>query len=144
MKHQPFISNELEEIGRKDLGLLRFIRLMGSQIFNANNPRHVAGNLDHHIREFKLHRKGVVENEDPGIPHGWPSRTERPSRMNTGDIFLMHPDLIHLHDVEALKGLVEFLVGFGYGLDTLFQHVALSVNGAVSYCNRQGHGEEIS
>lgn len=55
MDHQPFIANEFEEIGRKDLGLLGFIRLVGGQIFNANDPRHVAGNLNHDIRKFKLH-----------------------------------------------------------------------------------------
>jgi len=128
MDHQPFIADEFEEIGCKDLSLLGFIGLVSGQIFNTNDPGHVTGDLDHDIRKFKLHREGIVENEDPGVPHGWPPGTERPSGMNAGDVFLMHPELIHLHDVETLKGFVEFLVGFGNGLNTLFQHVRPSLS----------------
>ncbi len=122
--HQPLVADEFEEICREDLGLLWFIGLVGDQIFDANDPGHVAGDLDHDIRELKLHREGVVKNQHPRVTHRGPSGAERPSWMDTGDVFLMHPDLVHLRDVETLKGIVEFLVGFGDGLNALFQHVA--------------------
>lgn len=122
MDHQPFIPDALEEIGGKDAGLLRFLPLLGRDIFDADDPAHIAGDLDHHFGEFKLHRERIVEDEHPGITHGRPFGTERPAGMHTGDIFKMRPHLVHLGDVERLKGVVESLISFGDFFDPLLDH----------------------
>ncbi len=122
MDQQPLIADEFEQVGREDLGLLRFVGLLGGEILDTNDPGHIACDLDHHIGELELHREGVIEDQHPGIADGGPSGTNRPARVYAGNVFLMGPDLVHLGDVETLKGIVEFLVGFRDGVDTLFQH----------------------
>ena len=122
MDHQPLIADEFIEVRREDLGLLRFVGRLGDEILDTNDPGHITCDLDHHVGEFKLHREGVIEDQHPGIADGGPSGTNRPARVYTGDVFLMGPDLVHLGDVETLKRIVEFLVGFRNGVDTLFQH----------------------
>ena|SRR6185437_11559754 len=122
MDHQPLVADEFEEVRGKDLGLLRFVGLLSGEILDTNDPSHVACNLDHHVGEFELHREGVIEDQHPGITDGGPPGTNRPARVYTGNVFLMGPDLVHLGDVESLEGIVEFLVGFRDGVDTLFQH----------------------
>lgn len=49
MYHQPFIADQFEEVGGKNLSVLRFVGLLGGETFNANDPGHVAGHLYHHI-----------------------------------------------------------------------------------------------
>jgi hypothetical protein len=134
MDQQPFITNELVEVCGKHLGLLRFVGLLSDEVFHADDPGHITRHLNHHVGEFELHRKSVIEDQHPGIADGRPPGTNRPARVNTGDIFLMGPELVHLGDVKTLKRLVEFLVGFRDGFDTLFQHAAPPVSGTVSYC----------
>lgn len=121
MDHQPLIADEFVEIRRKHLGLLRFVGLLGGEIFDTDDPGHIARHLDHDVGKFELHREGVIEDQHPGIADGGPPRTNRPTGVNAGDVFLMDPDLVHLGDVEALKGLVEFLVGSCHGFNALFQ-----------------------
>ena len=122
MDHQPLIADEFEKVRREDLGLLRLIGLLRGEILDANDPGHIACDLHHDVGEFELHREGIIEDQHPGIANGRPPGTNRPPRMDTGDVFLMGPDLVHLDDVETLKGLIEFPVGFRDGVDTLFQH----------------------
>ncbi len=124
MDQQPLIADEFEKVRREDLGLLRFVGLLSGEILDADDPSHIACHLDHQVGEFELHREGVVENQHPGIADGGPPRTNRPARVNAGDIFLMGPKLVHLGDVETLKSIVECLVGFRDGFDTLLQHTA--------------------
>ena len=122
MDHEPLIPDKFEKVCCEDLGLLRFVGLLGREILDTNDPSHIACHLDHHVGEVELHREGIIEDQHPGIADGGPSGTDRPSGVYTGDIFLMGPDLVHLGDVESLEGIVEFLVGFRDGVDTLFQH----------------------
>jgi hypothetical protein len=122
MDHQPLIADEFEKVRGEDLGLLRFVGLLGDEILNTNDPGHIACDLDHHVGKFELHREGVIEDQHPGISDGGPPGTNRPARVYTGDVFLMRPDLVHLGDVETLKGIVELLVSFRDSVDTLFQH----------------------
>lgn len=124
MDHQPLIADEFVEVCGKHLGLLRFVGLLGDEVFHADDPGHIARHLDHHVGEFELHRERVVEDQHPGIADGRPPRTNRPARVNAGDVFLMGPELVHLGDVETFKRVVEFLVGFRDGFDTLLQHAA--------------------
>ena len=132
MNHQPLIADKFEQVRGENLSLLRFIGLLGSEILDADDPGHIPCHLNHHVSEFELHRKGVVEDEHPGIADGRPPGTNGPARVNTGDVFLMGPELVHLGDVETLKRVVEFLVGFRNGFDTLFQHTApLSQRGRI-------------
>lgn len=122
MNHLPLVADEFKKVRREDLGLLRFVGLLSGEILDANDPGHVACNLHHDIGEFELHREGVIEDQHPGIADGRPPGTNRPARVYTGDVFLMGPALVHLGDVETLKGIVELLVDFRNGVDTLFQH----------------------
>jgi hypothetical protein len=122
MDHQPLIADEFEKVGREDLGLLRFVGLLRGEILDTNDPGHIACDLDHHVGKFELHGEGVIEDQHPGISDGGPPGTNRPARVYTGDVFLMRPDLVHLGDVETLKGIVELLVRFRDSVDTLFQH----------------------
>ncbi len=120
MDHQPLIADKFEQVRCQDLGLLRFVGLLSDEILYADDPSHIAGHLNHHLGEFELHRESVVEDQYPGIADGRPPRTNRPAWVNTGDVFLMGPELVHLGDVETLKRLVECLIGFRDGFDALF------------------------
>lgn len=124
MDHQPLVADEFEEVCGEHLGLLRFVGLLGREILDTDDPRHIACYLNHDVGELELHREGIVEDQNPGIADSRPSGTNRPPRVNTGDVFLMGPDLVHLGDVETLKGIVEVLVNFRNGFDTLLQHTA--------------------
>jgi hypothetical protein len=55
MYHQPLIPNPLKEIRREHARLLGFIGLLARDVFDADDPGHVAGNLDHDLGEFKFH-----------------------------------------------------------------------------------------
>lgn len=122
MDHQPLITDQLEKVRGEDLGVLRFVGLLGCEIFNTNDPGHVAGHLYHHISQLEFHRKRVVKDQYPGVSYGGPAGTNRPAWVNAGDIVLMHPDLVHLGNVEALERLVECSIGLRDGFDTLRQH----------------------
>jgi hypothetical protein len=122
MDHQPLIADKFEQVRCEDLGLLRFVGLLRDEIFHADDPSHIAGHLDHHVGEFELHRESIVEDQYPGIADGGPPGTNRPTRVNTGHVFLMGPELVHPGDVETLKRVVECLVGCRDGFNTLFQH----------------------
>ena len=71
--HQPFIADAFKEVRGKDFGLLRFVRLLSDEIFDTNNPGHVARDLDHHVGQLKLHGKGIIEDEHPRVTHVRPS-----------------------------------------------------------------------
>ena len=124
MDQQPLIADEFEKVRREDLGLLRFVGLLSGEILDADDPSHIACHLNQDLGEFELHGEGVIEDQHPGIADGRPPRTNRPARVNTSDVFLMSPDLVHPGDVKTLKSFVECLVGFRDGFDTLFQHAA--------------------
>ena len=124
MNHQPLIADEFKEVRGQYLSLLRFVRLLGGQILDAEDPGDVARHLYHHIAELKLHGKRIIEDQDPGVADSGPPRTQRPTGVDTRDVFLVHPHLVHLGDVEAFKRLIELLIGFRDGFDPLFQHAA--------------------
>jgi len=119
MDHQPLITDKLEEVRGKDLGVLRFIGLLRREIFNTDDPSHIARHLNHHVAEVKLHREGIVKDQHPRVSHGGPAGTNRPAWVNASDIVLMHPDLVHLRNVEALKRFVECAIGLCNGFDAL-------------------------
>jgi len=144
MNHQPFITDEFKKVRRKDSGLLGFVGLVGGEVLDANDPRHIACYLDHHIGELERHRKSVVEDQHPGIADGGPPKTNRPTRVNTGDVLLMGPDLVHFGDVETLKSIVKLLVGFRDGFDTLFQHAAPLSQRSRIILQGNGRCEDIS
>ena len=122
VNHQPFVADAFEEVRRQHPRLLRFVRLLGGNVFDTNDPGHVTGDLHHDFGQFELHRECVVENEDPGVSNGRPFRPERPAGMDAGHVFEVRPNLIHLGDVEAFKSLVELLIGLGDFFYSLFQH----------------------
>ncbi len=119
MDHQPLVTDKLEEVRGKNLGVLRFIGLLCREILNTDDPGHIARHLNHHIGEVKLHREGVVKDQHPGVSHSGPTGPNCPAWVNAGDIVLMHPDLVHLGDVEALKRFVECSISLRDGFDTL-------------------------
>ncbi len=119
MNHQPFIADQFEEVRGKNLRVLRLVGLLCGEIFNTNDPGHVAGHLYHHIGQFELHRKRIVKDQHPRVSHGWPPGTNRPARVNAGDIVLMHPDAVHPGNVEAFKCFIEALIGLRNRFDAL-------------------------
>ena len=53
--HQPLIPNALEQIRGEHPGVLGFIGLLAGDVFDADHPRHIARDLHHRFRQFKLH-----------------------------------------------------------------------------------------
>lgn len=119
MDHQPLITDQLEKVRGEDLSVLWFVGLLRREILHADNPGHIARHLNHHIGEVKLHRESIVKNEHPRVSHRRPSGTNRPAWVNACDIVLMHPDLVHLRNVEALECFVECSIGLRDGFDAL-------------------------
>lgn len=143
MNHQPFVTDQFEEVCGEDLGLLWLIGLLSHEVFDADDPAHVAGHLHHHIGQLEFHRERVVKDEHPRVSYGRPPGTNRPARVNAGDIVLMHPDVVHPGNVEALKCFVECPIGLRNGFDALLQQlvplaqrrcIILQLN-----CARRGH-----
>lgn len=119
MDHQPLVTDKLEKVRGKDLSVLRFVGLLRREILNTDDPGHIACHLYHHVGEVKLHRKGVVKDQHPRVSHSGPTGTNRPAWVNASDIVLMHPHLVHLGNVKALKCFVECSIGLCDGFDAL-------------------------
>ncbi len=119
MNHQPLITDQFKEVCGKNLCVLRLVGLLGGEIFNTDDPGHIAGYLHHHIGQLEFHRERIVKDQHPRVAHGRPPGTYRPARVNTGDIILMHPDVVHPGDIEALKGFVECSIGLRSRFDAL-------------------------
>ncbi len=119
MEHQPLVTDKLEKVRGKDPSVLRLVGLLRCEIFHADDPGHIACHLNHHVGEVKLHREGVVKDQHPRVSHRRPAGTNRPAWVNAGNIVLMHPHLVHLGNVEALKRFVECSIGLCDGFDAL-------------------------
>src|SRR5579872_2188494 len=112
--HEPIVAHSLEDVGGQYLRFHGAIVAALGEIFFDDNHREVAGHDDIDIADVESHLKHAFENALPAFHHRAPSRQFAPPRMDTNDLAILEPDLLHVLDLETFERAIEFPVRFDY------------------------------
>ena len=83
MDHQPFITDPLEQVGRKDTGFDRSFTLSAGQILSADHPPQVTGDLHLHLVSSKVMENVLLKiSTHESRTEGQPDRNDQPGWMH--------------------------------------------------------------